>query len=82
MVLATGFLGSLDDLFRNNFAVGARDCLLLQLAGNTFFNEVPKTKRNLRYFRRRYRGMNIIVAVLGQDWSRVTWSVIAAEERD
>lgn len=47
MLVAAGVPGGLDDLFRDDLAVGARDLFLLELAGHALLDQMAQTEGDL-----------------------------------
>jgi len=47
MLVTAGVSGGLDDLFRDDLAVGARDLVLLELAGHALLDQMAETEGDL-----------------------------------
>lgn len=65
---AAGFLGGLDDLSRDDGAVGAGDLCLLELARDTLSDEVAEAQADLGHVECRDGRVDILVAVVRKHW--------------
>jgi hypothetical protein len=82
MLVAASVSGGLDDLFRDDFAVGARDLVLLELAGHALLNQMAETEGDLGDGGGRDGRLDGLVAVARQDCLALGQDLSSGGRRD